>query len=615
MKTIITVFRYLTIIFLHLVIINGIEAQTIFYVDKDASGTANGSSWTNAYTTIYAAVAAVNTSGDQNIEIRIAKGTYLVSSSNNRSAWLNISAKTRVAIIGGYTANTTLPEERDLEGNVTIISGDIGTSDYSDDNTYHVIKYDGGSGNIMGLELNGVTITRGRSDGTSEEAYGGGVYVKGNASLFVKDCIFKQNYGNSFVALYYNQNSTYASRTSICSIYDSQLNNNISTGDGIVSILSKKSIIDDVIFNNNQTSGSGGGVKVSVHSMSIENVLFKDNSANISGGSLDIEAGTIDIKNTLFNNNTSPLGSAIKISDVEASVDVSIINSVFTKHNISDGLIHITDDSGISGAPTCNIGNSIIWGNTGTVSVKSTSGLVPTITYSAVQGGGTTNGNINTDPLFTDYSNNNFYPQTTSPVINKGSNALLGGLNVDFNEQSRIKGSVVDMGIYETDGAYPAITTHPANTTITANQVLNLSVVCTGVDLSYQWYKDNTILYGETNSTLSVTGANSDHAGVYKVNITSSIVDLESNNATVTINLIPLTVEAKSETYKYGDDINPFELKPISYPAGTSSAMFDTQPSVSCSATKTSIPGSYPLVVSSGTSKYFDITAVDGQHH
>jgi hypothetical protein len=615
MKRLISVFKYIITTILILLLFTEANAQIVKYLDVDATGSGDGNSWTNAYTTIYDAVAEINALSHQNIELRIAEGTYKVSATSVRTNWLTVSAKTRVAIFGGYTANTSDPEERNITANETIISGDIGIELNNGDNTYHVIKYDGGTGSIKALELNGVIIEGGnanKNDG-SDEDYGGGVCVIGNASLFVKDCIFRLNSGKSFAAIYYNQNDTYASRTTDCSIYDSEFSNNMSTSEGgAAGIFSKTSILNGVTFNSNQSSTSAGALKISVHSMSIMNTVFKDNIGTSLAGAIKIVAGTVDIKNTLFNNNSSSLGSAIEIIDKDAPANVEIINSVFTKHDITNGLIHISNNGDISGTPTCNIGNSIVWGNIGTVNIKSTSGLTPTVTYSAVQGGNTSNGNINADPQFTDSDNDNYYPKSTSPVINGGSNALLDGLSIDYNNQPRVTEFVVDMGIYEADGAFPSITTQPANATVTANQTLNLSVVCTGSNLSYQWYKDGNILHGETNSTLSVANANSDHAGAYKVKITSSILDLESDEATVTINLIELTVEAESYTYKYGDEIAPFELKTVDYPVGTSSAMFDTEPSVTCVATKTSVPSTYPVVVDAGTSKYFDVTKIDG---
>ena len=51
-------------------------------------------------------------------------------------------------------------------------------------------------------------------------------------------------------------------------------------------------------------------------------------------------------------------------------------------------------------------------------------------------------------------------------------------------------------------GLPPVITTQPVGGYFLVGQPLQMSVAASGVQLSYQWYKDNTVVQGATNATI-----------------------------------------------------------------------------------------------------------------
>ncbi|NQV19185.1 MAG: hypothetical protein HQ534_11680, partial [Armatimonadetes bacterium] len=149
-------------------------AGTIF-VDIDADGSNNGSSWANAYTTLQSALDVA--SGDQ---IWVAKGTYKPSSPYNLTIDGNRDFHFRmindVAIYGGFAGTETAVIQRTSYGvgetNETILSGDIGTPGDNSDNCYHVFYHPNGLGLTGSAILDGFTITGGNAD--EDPHWGGG---------------------------------------------------------------------------------------------------------------------------------------------------------------------------------------------------------------------------------------------------------------------------------------------------------------------------------------------------------------------------------------------------------------------------------------------------------
>jgi len=102
------------------------------YVDADANGLNNGSSWANAYNYLQGALADANSSAVP-VEIRVAQGMYRPDESNgvasgDRTATFQLISG--VNLKGGYAGfGEPDPNARDIESYETILTGDLAGND------------------------------------------------------------------------------------------------------------------------------------------------------------------------------------------------------------------------------------------------------------------------------------------------------------------------------------------------------------------------------------------------------------------------------------------------------------------------------------------------------
>lgn len=178
-------------------------AQTIIYVDADATGNNDGSSWSNAYNDLY--VALYVSSNDTNYtgaQIWIAEGFYTRISQNQ-----TFDVNNDVLLYGGFDGTESSIDDRDIENHPTIISGDVDWNDTGVPSS---------SNSSMGQ--NAATIfrvlspTRALFDGLiiehafSTTASGGGINVVSQTleNLQISNCIIRENVSfNRAGVLYY----------------------------------------------------------------------------------------------------------------------------------------------------------------------------------------------------------------------------------------------------------------------------------------------------------------------------------------------------------------------------------------------------------------------------
>ena len=140
----------------------------IIFVDADALGADNGSTWVDAYSDLQDALVAA-ASGDQ---IWVAEGVYKPTTGANRAATFALADG--VAIYGGFAGNEAYLHERDWSARSTVLSGDIGTVGNNADNAYHVVTAQGVGSTAL---LDGFVITGGRATGEGTGGQGGGIYA------------------------------------------------------------------------------------------------------------------------------------------------------------------------------------------------------------------------------------------------------------------------------------------------------------------------------------------------------------------------------------------------------------------------------------------------------
>ncbi len=184
------------------------------YVDKDAVGLNNGTSWANAFNDLQDALTAVDYYNNIR-EVWIAEGDYYPSATVDRNASYHL--RDSVTIYGGFLGVETERSERVLDPSLVRLSGDLGVPNDSTDNAYHVITVDSLCGDCV---LDGLTVSFGDANGVPLDAtIGAGLLVKGkillnnlvierntttmdgaaiynsglNAILTIKDCLFRLN--------------------------------------------------------------------------------------------------------------------------------------------------------------------------------------------------------------------------------------------------------------------------------------------------------------------------------------------------------------------------------------------------------------------------------------
>jgi predicted outer membrane repeat protein len=363
------------------------------FVKQDATGLNDGSSWASAFTDLRSALTAA-VAGD---EIWVAAGTYLPTAGSDRS--ISFSLMEGVFVYGGFAGTETSRDQRDWAANVTILSGDIGTSGTTTDNSYHVVS----ACNVAVTVLDGFTITGGQADGSG---FGGGLYSD-SSSPTLANVIFSNNTAYSGGGLY--------SLSGAPTLIDVTFSNNTATslGGGLYSNNASATLIR-VTFSNN-TSYNGGGAYNSSGSLTLTNAVFAGNSGQYGGGLYN--TGTAALSNVSFSDNIAGSGESAYLR----SGNVTIINS-------------------------------ILWGTAGDTAVQLYSGSnATTVRYSIVQGGWTGTGNLNADPLFVDAAHGDLHLKAGSPAVDAGANS--GAQRTDRDGAARpFDGdgiAIYDMGAYE----------------------------------------------------------------------------------------------------------------------------------------------------------------------
>ena len=136
----------------------------------------------------------------------------------------------------------------------------------------------------------------------------------------------------------------------------------------------------------------------------------------------------------------------------------------------------------------------------------------------------------------------------TNTLLISGSSASLTITNVQTTNSGKISVTVSNL-LGTAQSAYamltvtnstepPGIVTQPTNLTVNVGQTANFGVVATGaLPLRYQWYYNtNTLLVGQTNSTLTLNNVQLSNAGRYSVSITNLYGSTNSAFAELTVN-------------------------------------------------------------------------------
>jgi hypothetical protein len=251
----------------------------ILYVNDDAGGNDDGTSWANAFNDLQEALALAASCPDVT-EIWVAEGTYKPTSGTDRN--ISFSLQNGVAIYGGFpnTGNPTLAD-RDWAAHETILSGDIGTPGDNSDNSYSVVI---GSNTDASAVIDGFTISGGNADvntgGGVEGANrnGGGMY-NNNGSPKVNNCTFSGNSANL-------------------------------RGGGMSNFnYSSPSVTNCIFLGNTAFSRGGGMTNHDFSSSAVTNCTFWGNSADVGGGGMHNTRSSPTITNCIIWGNTGAISN------------------------------------------------------------------------------------------------------------------------------------------------------------------------------------------------------------------------------------------------------------------------------------------------------------------
>ncbi len=255
------------------------DANNIVYVNINADGTGDGSSWAHATTQLQAAINGSPTNGGQ---VWVAKGTY------QPATYESFNMRDNVAIYGGFVGSETSLSQRNYKANLTILQGN---------NSYVVFNVN--SLTVTAI-LDGFTITGGQT------FYGSGMHNEG-ASPTVSNCVFKGNHADSeggamsnwssspiIIGCLFTDNHAGSNGDAISNWYDSSpvIINSTIAGNGNKAIYNS---LSTTILNNSIVWGS------TIGSYTAKNSLIKDNT-DTSNGNIDANGLT---EASIFNDYTN----------------------------------------------------------------------------------------------------------------------------------------------------------------------------------------------------------------------------------------------------------------------------------------------------------------------
>lgn len=439
----------------------------IIYVDVNATGAGDGTSWTDAFTSLASAL-GVSAAGET---IEVGQGTYTPTAGADRTATFELVDG--ISVEGGFggVLNISNPDQRDLILFNSTLSGDIGTLSDSSDNSYNVVS---AHNLVSGATLDGFTIIGGNADGGG--LVGGGILVD-DSYLTVSNCLITGNSADDGGGGIYADNSSLT--VSNCTI---SINNSAEAGAGVFVNASTGTITNSIISANTASFRGGGVFEYDGSAVNLTGCTISANNALYGAGVYDEHSSPSLVSCTLtgntagnsgggmYNDYSSPTLTNCVISGNVATNEGGAISNYTSSPTIIN--CTISGNSAQQGGALYNAGynasytsdvtvvNSILWNNTATDSgneiYNNAFGSV-TITYSDVEGGATGTGNINADPQFVRAAGTNgptdfgdLRLQDASPVVNAGSNsAIPNGITTDIAGNNRIIAATVDMGAYE----------------------------------------------------------------------------------------------------------------------------------------------------------------------
>jgi len=332
-----------------------LPAQTIF-VKEGATG--NGTSWANATGNLKAAIEGANFGS----EIWVAEGIYYPTTCSTcvfEDRQITFQLTENIKLYGGFVGNELSINDRNIEENPTILSGNIDQDDTPWGNSYSIIR----SQNVTNeTVIDGFIIEDGTADFSNAAAgdpfnsgaawYNTGALSNYFAHPIARNCIFRNHFASGLGAAIYNDgafggtcNPTFENcRFENCTADlggGAVYNNAVFGGDC-------SPTFTDCVFNNNHSPLAAGGAvsnegaEGGISNTSFNNCHFLNNSANVNGGAV-YNFGKSGICNPTFTNcqfdeNSSQAGGAVySDGSFSGQSNANFLSCTFTNNHCSDG--------------------------------------------------------------------------------------------------------------------------------------------------------------------------------------------------------------------------------------------------------------------------------------
>lgn len=369
------------------------QCSTIVYVDADATGANNGTSWADAYPNLQDALQLIrDNSNTSYTEIWVAAGVYFPDegggkTDNDRNA--NFSMIEGIGIYGGFAGGEISRSDRNWGSNITVLSGDIDKNDGVDidggitNNTGNATRIIHNSNNQLtnAAKLDGFTITA----MYAEDRSNGGAMYNFNVSPTVANCKFIGNYQSKI---------------------------------------------------GGPDSDDGGGAVYNRGSSPIfYNCEFKGNVAIMGAGAVN-RGGAPQYINCTFSGNKPTFNNGGNLGNI--SNTTTIVKNCIFWNSLGNNIIFLNTGGSVT------VENSIVEG--GYTSGTNIINQDPLFTTA-----------VNTTPLSSNKptANGDLTLQTSSPAINAGVNAD-NSTSKDLAGNDRVINTTIDLGAYEY-GATPSL--------------------------------------------------------------------------------------------------------------------------------------------------------------
>lgn len=344
--------------------------RSIVFVDINALGANDGSSWIDAFTALPDALAFVAVNPIIT-EIWVAAGTYRPDQGNgitlgDRAATFQML--NGVSIYGGFVGGEILVSQRDPTMNVTILSGDLSGDDADipclidspdcdslggsrclggtcaireniEENSFHVVT---GTGVDSTAVLDGFAIRAGNADvpcmpGCVDDSHGGGLFAI-SGSPAIRNCHFEGHYAEY--------------------------------GGAAVNMQGSSAYFDNCTFARNLSAIQGGAVLATGGAPTFAGCRFDLNTAAVGGAAANVAASSSFLDCT-FSSNLSSSGGAV---DSNGTATVSY-NRCHFDSNVSSAIGGAIHDSGDTSSHiiasvfrhnTADVGGGAVWATGGT---------------------------------------------------------------------------------------------------------------------------------------------------------------------------------------------------------------------------------------------------------